>query len=65
MNGNIRIDPESVYDRGGVAAILGIERATFSRYAKRHGLKFSARRGGWITGRKLLEWIESRNANAR
>lgn len=59
-----KIDPDAVYTRKNVAAILERRQETFSRWAKRHGLKFSQRRGGYITGRALLDWIDNRNAAA-
>ncbi len=52
------IDRDALYAKPEVAAILGKPPDTFSRWAKRHGLRFSQRRGGYITGRALLEWIE-------
>lgn len=60
----MKIDPDAVYTRENVASILERRPETFSRWAKRHGLKFSQRRGGYITGRALLEWIDNQNAAA-
>lgn len=54
------IDREAVYTRDDVAGLLGKRVETFSRWAKRHGLRFSQRRGGYITGRALLDWIDGR-----